>query len=133
MASFNKVILLGRIVRDIELKESSSGSKFCSFSLAVNRRSKSGAEEQADFIDCTAFSYTAEFAAKWCKKGTAVIVCGELQQNNYEKDGVKHYSYRVVVNEMQFAESKSGGNVANNEEAEKLIVEEVANDDQLPF
>ena len=133
MASFNKVILLGRIVRDIELRESSSGSKFCSFSLAVARRSKSGAEEQTDFIDCSAFSYTAEFLAKWCKKGTAIIVVGELQQNNYEKDGVKHYSYKVVVNEAQFAESKRSGEAASNEEAEKLIVEEVTNDDDLPF
>ena len=133
MASFNKVILLGRIVRDIELKESSSGSKYCSFSLAVDRRSKSGAKEQADFIDCSAFSYTAEFLAKWCKQGTSIIIEGELQQNNYEKDGVKHSSYRLVVNNAQFAESKRSGNVANNEEAEKLIVEEVANDDRLPF
>lgn len=133
MASFNKVILLGRIVRDIELRESGGGSKFCSFSLAVDRRSKSGAKEQADFIDCSAFSYTAEFLAKWCKKGTAIIIEGELQQNNYEKDGVKHYSYKVVVNEAQFAESKRSGEAASNEEAEKQIIEEVANDDQLPF
>ena len=133
MASFNKVILLGRIVRDFELRESSSGSKFCYFSLAVDRRSKSGAKEQADYIDCAAFSYTAEFLAKWCKQGTAIIIEGELQQNNYEKDGVKHNSYRVVINNAQFAESKRSGEAVNNEEAEKLIVEEVANDDQLPF
>ncbi len=67
-ANLNRVILIGRVVRDVELRETSGGVKVCSFRLVVNRRSKSGAEEAADFIDCTAFSHTAEFAANWCKK-----------------------------------------------------------------
>ena len=134
-ANLNRVILIGRIVRDIELRETSGGVKFCSFSLAVNRRSKSGAEELTDFIDCAAFSYTAEFLAKWCKKGTPVVAIGELQNNNYEKDGVKHYSYRVLVREVQFAESKGSDKVEASRDVNgnANTFEEVTNDDNLPF
>ncbi len=132
-ANLNRVILIGRVVKDIELRETSGGVKVSAFSLAVNRRSKSGAEEMADFIDCTAFGHTAEFAANWCKKGTAIVVIGELQNNNYEKDGVKHYSYRVLVREIQFAESKSDKVETSRVDVKKQIFEEVTNDDDLPF
>ncbi len=134
MASYNMVLLIGHLVRDVELREASGGIKYCNFSIGVNRISKSGAQEAADFIECTAFGKTAEFMAKWCKKGTALIVIGSLQNNNYDdKNGVKHYSYKVLAREVQFAESKSDKTVTSIEDAEKQVLEEVENDDQLPF
>jgi single-strand DNA-binding protein len=126
--------MIGRLTRDVELREGSGGVKFCNFSLAVNRISKSGAEEATDFIDCTAFGKTAEFMGNWCKKGTALVVIGSLQNNNYDKDGVKHYSYKVMVREVQFAESKGSDKVETSRDAaDPQTFEEVTNDDRLPF
>lgn len=135
MANFNKIILIGRISKDIELRESAGGVKYCSITVAVSRRSKSGAEEQTDFIECSAFSHTAEFAAKWLKKGSSVVVIGELQNNNYEKDGVKHYSYKVLINELQFAESKAQSDRVQTSRVDGAPTnfEEVTSDDKLPF
>ena len=104
----NKVILLGRMTRDAEVRHGESDSIFARFSLAVDRRFKKDGEEQtADFINCVAFGKTAEFLEKFGHKGVKFIVEGRIQTGSYtNKDGVKVYTSDVVVEHMEFAESK---------------------------
>ncbi|MGJ1042711.1 single-stranded DNA-binding protein [Staphylococcus epidermidis] len=78
-----------------------------SFSIAVDRKFKRDGEPEADFFNCTAFNKTAEFVEKYCKKGTKMVVEGRVQNDNYEKDGVKHYGVKIMVDSLEFAESKS--------------------------
>lgn len=103
----NKVIEMGRLTRDPEISSSTSGTTFARFSIAVDRRFKKEGEPDADFFNCTAFGKTAEFVEKYLQKGTKVLVTGRLQNNNYtNKEGQKVYDVRIVVEEMEFAESK---------------------------
>lgn len=106
----NKVIEMGRLTRDPEISSSNSGTTFARFSIAVDRRFKREGEPDADFFNCTAFGKTAEFVEKYLKKGTKVLVTGRLQNNNYtNKEGQKVYDVRIMVEEMEFAESKKDG------------------------
>jgi single-strand DNA-binding protein len=103
----NKVFLCGRLTRDAEVRYSQSGSAVAKFSLAVDRKF-SKEEQSADFLNCTAFGKTAEFLEKYGKKGTKFIVEGRLQTGSYtDKDGKKVYTTDVVVENMEFAESKN--------------------------
>lgn len=101
----NKVILIGRLTKDPEIRTSGNYT-IASFSLAVDRKYKREGEAEADFFNCTAFNKTAEFAEKYCKKGTKMVVEGRVQNDNYEKDGVKHYGVKIMVDSLEFAESK---------------------------
>lgn len=103
----NKWIALARLGKDPEIRQSQSGIDIASFSVAVNRRFKRDGEPDADWFNCTAFGKTAEFCQKYLHKGTKVLIEGELQNNNYEKDGVKHYGDKIIINSIEFAESKS--------------------------
>ena len=105
----NKVIFLARLGRDPEIRYAqSSGNAIASFSIAVNRRFKRDNEPDADWFNCVAFGKTAEFCEKYLHKGVKVVIEGELQNNNYEdKNGTKHYSVQIIVNQIEFAESKS--------------------------
>jgi len=107
----NKVILLGRMTRDAEVRRGESDSIFARFSLAVDRRFKKDGEEQtADFINCVAFGKTAEFLEKFAHKGVKFIVEGRIQTGSYtNKDGVKIYTTDIVVENIEFAESKNAG------------------------
>lgn len=107
----NKVIEMGRLTRDPEISSSNSGTTFARFSIAVDRRFKREGEPDADFFNCTAFGKTAEFVEKYLQKGTKVLVTGRLQNNNYtNKEGQKVYDVRIMVEEMEFAESKKDNN-----------------------
>lgn len=107
----NKVIEMGRLTRDPEISSSTSGTTFARFSIAVDRRFKKEGEPDADFFNCTAFGKTAEFVEKYLQKGTKVLVTGRLQNNNYtNKEGQKVYDVRIMVEEMEFAESKKDNN-----------------------
>jgi single-strand DNA-binding protein len=104
----NKVILMGRLTRDPEVSSSASGTTFARFSIAVDRRFKREGEPEADFFNCTAFGKTAEFVERYLKKGTKVVTTGRLQNNNYtNKEGQKVYDVRIMVEEIEFAESKN--------------------------
>lgn len=107
----NKVILMGRLTRDPEISYSNRGDSqmaIARFSLAVDRRFKRDGEPDADFIDCTAFGRQAEFVEKYLHKGIKIVAVGRIQNNNYtNREGQKVYSFRVVVDEMEFAESKN--------------------------
>lgn len=112
----NKVILMGRLTRDPEVRYSQGDSAMAiaRYTLAVDRRfnRNNGDEQTADFINCVAFGRAGEFAEKYFRKGTKIAVTGRIQTGSYtNRDGVKVYTTDVVVEEQEFAESKnsSGG------------------------
>lgn len=110
----NKVIIMGRLVRDPEERSTTNGMTITRYTLAVDRRGKrKDGEQTADFIPCVAFDKAGEFAAKYFKKGTKIIVCGHIQTGSYtNKDGNKVYTTEVIVEEQEFAESKGAQNAA---------------------
>ena len=106
----NKVILMGRLTADPELRQTPSGVSSCRFSVAVNRNytSKETGERQTDFINVVAWRNTAEFVSRYFSKGKMIIVEGSLRNNNYtDQNGVKHYSMDVQADNVSFGESKS--------------------------
>lgn len=105
----NKVILIGRATHDPDIRYSQGESSTCvaSFSIAVDRRVKPEGSETADFFDCVAFGRLGEVFEKHVKKGTKMVIAGRLQNDNYtNKEGVKVYRNRIIVDEFEFAESK---------------------------
>ena len=111
----NKVILMGRLTRDPEVRYSQGATQtaVARFSIAVDRRFKRDGEPDADFFNCTAFGKQAEFVERYLHKGIKIVLSGRVQNDNYtNKDGQMVYSVRVMVDEIEFAESKnaSGGN-----------------------
>ena len=110
MASFNKVILIGNLTADPELKQTSTGLSVCNFSLAINRRTKTDGGQNVDFINVVAWRQTAEFVAKFFKKGRPLLVCGQLQTRTWnDAQGNKRYATEVVADEVTFVENKSSG------------------------
>ncbi len=108
----NKVILMGRLTRDPEVRYSTQGDgqmAIARYTLAVDRRfNRNGDENTADFISCVAFGKTGEFAERYLRKGTKIAVTGRIQTGSYtNKDGVKVYTTDVVVEEHEFVESKN--------------------------
>lgn len=107
----NKVVLLGRLTKDPEVRTTQNNTMVCSFSLAVNRRFKQEGQPDADFINCVSFSKTAEFIAKYFTKSQQVAVVGRIQTRNYDNsEGKKVYVTEVVAEEVHFAESKKDNN-----------------------
>lgn len=99
----NLVVLMGRSVRDAEIRHSNDMT-IAKFTLAVDRRGK---DKEADFISCTAFGKTAEFCEKYIKKGTKVVTQGRWQTGSYtNKDGQKVYTNDCIIDQIEFAESK---------------------------
>ena len=108
----NKVILIGRLTRDPEVKytQGENPTAIARYSLAVNRKFKRDGEQEADFNSCVAFGKNGEFAEKYLHKGTKIAVCGRIQTGCYTiKDGQKVYTKDVVVEEHEFCESKGSG------------------------
>ena len=107
----NKVILMGRLTRDPEVRYSQgeNSTAIARFTLAVDRRFKRQNDDQtADFINCVAFGKTAEFAERYLHQGTKVVGCGRIQTGSYtNKDGQRVYTTDVVLEEVEFAESKN--------------------------
>ena len=106
MAAFNKVILMGRVCAEPELKQTQSGISVTSFTLAVDRKGSSGENKQCDFINVVAWRQTAEFINKYFSKGSAMLLCGELQTRSFESQGQKRYVTEVVASEVNFCETK---------------------------
>ncbi|MCI9621017.1 MAG: single-stranded DNA-binding protein [Dorea sp.] len=107
----NKVILMGRLTRDPEVRYSQGGENplaIARFTLAVDRRFKRDGEATADFINCVAFGRQAEHAERFYRQGLKVVITGRIQTGSYtNKDGVKVYTTDIVVEEQEFAESKA--------------------------
>lgn len=139
MASLNKVILIGRLTADPELKQTGSGVAVTSFTLAVDRKHSKDTEKKADFITIVAWRQSAEFICKYFRKGSAIIVLGELQTRSWQDaDGKKRIATEVVASEVSFAESKknpeTNAPTASNFEAySQANFEEVNDDTPLPF
>ena len=146
----NKVILMGRLARDPEVRYSQGATPLAvaRFTLAVNRRFKRDGEPDADFINCVAFGKSGEFVERFFKKGQMVSIVGRLQVRSWDdKDGSKRWSTGVVVEETYFAESKASfeGRAASEgysapqkksapSQAEGFYpIDESIEDDDLPF
>ena len=111
----NKVILMGRLTRDPEVKytQGENTMAIARYTLAVDRRFKRDGEAAADFISCVAFGRQAEFAEKYLRQGIRIVVTGRIQTGSYtNRDGNKVYTTDVVVEEQEFAESKNAQNHA---------------------
>jgi len=145
----NKVILMGRLTKDPELRyTASSNIPRCTFSLAVDRRfSKPGEEKQTDFFNIVAWRSTAEFCSKYFTKGQRVVVVGSLQNRSWDDaDGRKHYVTEVIADEVYFADSRrtEGGSPYSPAGAQGFVPASAegtdddvgffpADDDDLPF
>lgn len=105
----NKVILMGRLTRDVEMRQTPNGVSLARFSIAVNRRfAGKDAQQQADFINCVAWRQTGEFIARYFRKGSMIAVVGSIQSRSWDgQDGKKQYATEVVVDEAYFTGSKT--------------------------
>ena len=140
---FNLVVLTGRLTADLELKTTQSGISVTSFSVAVNRPYRTGEEQQTDFINVVAWRKTAEFIAKYFKKGNMIGIEGSIQTRKYtDKNGNNRTAFEVVVNNAQFVESKrdsaasQGGEQPasfSNAGADDFSDLSDVSDDDLPF
>ena len=145
----NKVILIGRTTREVELRRTSSGTAVATFTLAVDNRFvlKDG-KPSTDFISCVAWANTAETMEKYVRKGALIAVEGRIQTRNYDnKDGNRVYITEVVVENMRMLESRGDRGVSNNldsyepsinsretiNEVESPEIEYNISDDDLPF
>lgn len=113
----NRVVLVGRLTRDPELKKTNSGNSVCSFTIAVDNRMKNpDGTKSASFIPCVAFSQTADSMSKFTRKGSLVGVEGRLNQRSYQRqDGTKASVLEVVCDSVQFLEPKSAMAVENGD------------------
>lgn len=104
----NLFITSGRVTNDVEIRHSTNGNTIARFNFAVRKTFKKDNEPDADFFNCIVFGKLAEvFERTNVSKGTKLNLVGEMRNDNYEKDGVKHYGMQYVVNSMEFCESKS--------------------------
>lgn len=137
----NKVILIGRLTRDPEVRYSQGENQtaVARYTLAIDRKFKKDNEQTADFIPCIAFGKAGEFVEKYFRKGMKVSVVGRIQTGSYtNKDGVKVYTTDVVVEEQEFAESKNSNQQSNTNQPPMRPSEEFMNipddiADELPF
>lgn len=113
----NKVILMGRLTKDIEMRQTPNGVSLARFSIAVTRRFKnSNGEYDADFINCIAWRKTGEFIARYFQKGSMIAVVGSIQSRSWDgNDGKKQYATEVIVDEAYFTGSKSGSGTKGND------------------
>ena len=153
MADLNKVILMGHMTADPELKQTTSGISVCSFSIGVNRRySKADQGQQSvDFINIVAWRQQAEFVSRYFKKGSSIIVCGSIQVRSWnDQNGQKRYATEVVADEVSFgapaASSQNNGERVQNQSYTPTAYgapsfnstgsadfEEIPGDESLPF
>ena len=129
----NKVIIVGRITKDIEIKNTSNQTPVCNFTVAVDRKYKdANGQRQADFISCVAWKTTATFIAKYFKKGSRIGITGSLQTRNFEdQEGKKRSITEVVVEEAEFVESSNREEAKEEKPAEQEAVSTEAG--FLPF
>ncbi len=148
--NLNKVILAGRVVADPELKQTQSGVAVCSLRIAVNRRFTSRDSQQqseTDFFNVTAWQNTAEFISRYFHKGSAICVCGRIQNRSWvDQQGQKRYMTDIIAEEVNFVESRNaqdnasanGGDVYGTPSYSSPVqsapkFEEIKTDDDLPF
>ena len=151
MADLNKVILMGHMTADPELKQTTSGISVCSFSIGVNRRFSRAEQGQqsVDFINIVSWRQQAEFVSRYFKKGSCIVVCGSLQTRNWtDNQGQKRYVTEISAEDVTFVSGANGGNGAPSQgstytpdayatpsfnSASSASFEEIPGDDSLPF
>ena len=149
MASFNKVILVGNMTADPELKQTPSGASVCSFSIAVNRRfaKTEQGQQTVDFINIVAWRQQAEFVSRYFKKGNPILICGQLQTRTWDYQGQKRYATEVIADEISFVGGPNGNNAPAQggsytpdayatpsfNSSASASFEEIPGDDSLPF
>ena len=143
--AFNKVILVGNLVADPELKTTPSGTSVTRFSIAVNRRfTRAGEQPQTDFFNVVAWRQTAEFVARFFTKGRPILVSGQLQNSNWtDNNGNKRYSVEIVAEEVTFVDRKSDAPMGQPMPQNNFPTyssptadsgfEDLSADDELPF
>ena len=125
MASYNKVILMGRLTADPELKQTQGGTSVTNFTIAVDRRYSKDEEKQADFISVVAWRQAAEFISKYFGKGSAILIDGELQTRSWtDQQGQKRYATEVVAHEVYFCEVKKDSEGKYTHEKENAVQSE---------
>ena len=136
----NKVILAGRLTKDIEMRYTQTGKAIARFILSVNRRvSKDKEKQQADFIPIIVWNKLAEICSKYLTKGSQILVEGHLQIRDYvAQDGKKHYIAEVIAQELEFMGSKvtAGNEQLQNQEqniSQEEITQDTATDEAIPF
>ena len=146
MASFNKVILIGNLVEDPELKQTPNGVPVTNFRIAVQRRFQKTSEGQneADFINIVCWRQSAEFVKRFFNKGRSILVCGQLQSRTWtDNNGQKRYTLEVVADEVSFVDRKPDSQQSAmgqmsapapySNAGESISFEEMSTDDDLPF
>ncbi len=135
----NLTILSGYLGQDPTIRYGKNNKTVASFSLGVKRSFKRDNEPDTDWFDCVAFQQKAEFIDKYIRKGSKVTVIGETHKDEYEKDGIKHKSVQVIVNQIEFAESKKASE-ENRQASERETtdngfnqVQETIDENNLPF
>lgn len=141
MASLNKVILIGHLTANPELKNTPGGVSVTSFAIGVTRKyTKAGEAPATDFINIVAWRTTAEFICKFFRKGQAICICGSIQTRSYTQNGEKRYTTEVVADEATFVEKKQveapasgGASPSPTEYGGAAELSEVTTDEELPF
>lgn len=143
MASFNKVILIGNLTSDPELKQTTSGISVCSFGIAVNRKRTKDGEQACDFITIQAWRQQAEFVSRYFKKGKPILICGQIQTRSYtDKQNNKRTAVEVVADEVSFVGNNESSTEAKSEAStytpsaytqNSQNFEEISSDEGLPF
>lgn len=124
--------MMGRLVKDVEIRYAQNGTAIAKFTIAVDRRFKREGQPDADFFKCTSFGKQAEFVEKYFKKGSRILLEGELQNNNYEKDGQTVYDNQILVNNVEFCESKNNSGNTTTTNTDFVNIPEGV-DEELPF
>lgn len=135
----NKVILMGRLTKDPELRYTNNKTPVCSFTIAVNNGY--GEKQQTDFINCIAWNKTAEFVTKYFAKGKMIIVIGRIATRSWEtQDGKRAYATEVIANEVNFGETKTSPQLNTPQTAAQPPMQDddddftpLDEDDDLPF
>jgi len=129
--SYNRIILIGRLTREPEIRFATSGTQIASFSLAVDR----GKDNETDFVNIVAFGKTAEFIENYMTKGRLILVDGQLRIEKYQKDGEQKTAVKVVANQVRFMETKKNagnGELTDEEAFGKPETAEVSFGDDVP-
>lgn len=137
----NRVVLIGRLTKEPDVRQTQQGMCVARYSLAVDRRFKRDGEPDADFLNCVAFGKAGEFAEKWLHKGMKIAVTGRIQTGSYtNKDGFKVYTTDIIVDDHEFCESKEAGDHTTPEPKEPsgtddgfMDIPDDLDDQDLPF
>ena len=133
----NKVILLGRLTKDVELRTTQNGKSVTTFSIAVQRRFAQEGQPQADFINCVAWRQQAEFISKYFSKGSMISIVGNIQNRSWDgQDGKKQYTTEIIVDEVYFTgEKKENATQGENDAFIDAGFSEMAapNEEDLPY